>query len=181
MKKLTIAAAIVCVAALSQAASIGWGSSAETFLVDSAGNMATTDLGYNYVLVCLGATEDYANAKIRGSAGEFTYDTEYGEWNFISGGYDLVKGTDVSGQWYAIMAEDKTTGDLAKLVYTSGDNAGNAIETYQLTWNGESYDTPAGFEVGFNGNFKVESVPEPTSGLLLLLGVAGLALRRRRA
>ena len=28
---------------------------------------------------------------------------------------------------------------------------------------------------------KIDSIPEPTSGLLLLLGVAGLALRRRRA
>ncbi|MCR5413849.1 MAG: PEP-CTERM sorting domain-containing protein, partial [Kiritimatiellae bacterium] len=31
------------------------------------------------------------------------------------------------------------------------------------------------------GNFKTAAVPEPTSGLLMLLGVAGLALRRRRA
>jgi hypothetical protein len=34
---------------------------------------------------------------------------------------------------------------------------------------------------GFKGAAVYQAVPEPTSGLLLLLGVAGLALRRRRA
>ena len=32
-----------------------------------------------------------------------------------------------------------------------------------------------------NAGWYTASVPEPTSGLLLLLGVAGMALRRRRA
>ena len=34
---------------------------------------------------------------------------------------------------------------------------------------------------GYNGAGWYTAVPEPTSGLLLLLGVAGIALRRRRA
>ena len=38
--------------------------------------------------------------------------------------------------------------------------------------------TPAAFNMGEKG---FTAVPEPTSGLLLLLGVAGLALKRKRA
>jgi len=34
---------------------------------------------------------------------------------------------------------------------------------------------------GSGGGFAPGAVPEPTSGLMLLLGVAALALRRRRA
>ncbi|MBQ6341074.1 MAG: PEP-CTERM sorting domain-containing protein [Kiritimatiellae bacterium] len=41
------------------------------------------------------------------------------------------------------------------------------------TWSG------AGFTYATGGNFT--AVPEPTSGLLLLLGMAGLALKRKRA
>ena len=41
------------------------------------------------------------------------------------------------------------------------------------------------FNFGYNESVSwsgaVASVPEPTSGLLILLGMAGLALRRRRA
>jgi len=35
-------------------------------------------------------------------------------------------------------------------------------------------------EVLASGTFRTDSVPEPTSGLLLLLGVAGLALKRKQ-
>jgi hypothetical protein len=39
-------------------------------------------------------------------------------------------------------------------------------------WMGSEYLTSGGYTV---------AVPEPTSGLLMLVGLAGLALRRRRA
>ena len=43
-------------------------------------------------------------------------------------------------------------------------------------------DTLTSGVAGEGGNWKLaQAVPEPTSGLLLLLGVAGLALKRRRA
>ena len=80
---------------------------------------------------------------------------------------------------------------------------GNGVDAYVVFSNGSDYyatavtgdivadDSFATFTV-FNAadidytlsakqSFSASSVPEPTSGLLMLIGVAGLALRRRRA
>ena len=45
----------------------------------------------------------------------------------------------------------------------------------QLAWGSQASITQAA------GGWTSTSVPEPTSGLLMLLGMAGLALRRKRA
>ena len=62
--------------------------------------------------------------------------------------------------------------------FTSTDAAGN---TYQSeTVSALAWAVGSG-SFSFEGNGTWSAVPEPTSGLLMLLGMAGLALRRKRA
>jgi len=55
--------------------------------------------------------------------------------------------------------------------------------TTTLTWDDVAGNSKSKLNVadGYQGAGVYTAVPEPTSGLLLLLGVAGMALRRRRA
>lgn len=68
-----------------------------------------------------------------------------------------------------------STGTLIGLseTFAYGDILANLYEYGGLQYIGEDGVTPKGISVGM--------IPEPTSGILLLLGLAGLALRRKRA
>jgi len=78
------------------------------------------------------------------------------------------------------------TGDLATYSFYSA--IGSVVgDTYTAAWTSyvRDYDSLAGvIQSGTMSSADVWNtavVPEPTSGLLLLLGVAGLALKRKRA
>ena len=87
-----------------------------------------------------------------------------------------------------------TATDLLKEPGEKGYAVGDVINTYTIILDGKgNYAVVEKDDLNFNASkivtasltdissAKWQSIPEPTSGLLMLLGVAGLALRRRRA
>ena len=78
--------------------------------------------------------------------------------------------------YYAVLVLNDA-GDMASYYAVDAINGTTGASsptdrTVNMTWSGSEYLTLGGYTV---------AVPEPTSGLLMLVGLAGLALRRRRA
>ena len=180
MKKLMIAAAIVCAAAMSHGAQWVWNTAPGANFVDDTGALKESG---TFVLMYLGNGQEADWSMASAANVKNTAALDYQNplpgiipaYNSVAGAYDLTVGTDQNGQWFAVMFKD---GDEYKqlLDATSGD----ALAAKQLSGFADASSTVADFTFA-SANYTVAAVPEPTSGLLLLLGVAGLAIRRRRA
>ena len=166
-----IAAAIVCAAAFAQAGSFMWGvenvsgyngDSSDGYQAWLIQNYTGTVTGDNLadVIATYGAADDWGGIEsgaTDGSSSSFGADTTVNAFVLV------VDSDDVSN------AEHFFTTDTL----TAISNGMAVFDPSNLSFDASATASTA--------SWTATAAPEPTSGLLLLLGVAGLALRRRRA
>ena len=193
MKKHKIAAAIVCAAAMSQAAAFSWQSSnTSTKGIIYGGDGTSTKAYATYGAVALymfdAATYSQATALADFADPKKSVDTSKAVANTTlnSASKITAKAFDYGSQdstydfyFVALLGDDKMYVSSLKEDMLNPTSGTTLIQYDDLGTTSK----PAALDAtgGFKGAAVYETVPEPTSGLLLLLGVAGLALRRRRA
>ena len=201
MKKLMIAAAIVCAAALSQAATIDWASDFVYVPADSTG-VKGEDFGdfnmYAFV-IDKNAYDTYAALSYAEASKQIWADFGTGsaiDAATLASNAGSTQRYTSDGAAYAMTTLTEDVTDASGLTYrafilTTGNPEDGEfyianIDVADVGGSGSymGVNSSAATVWGGTAGGSIDSwntVPEPTSGLLLLLGVAGLALKRKRA
>ena len=192
MKKLMIVASAVMMACAVNAANFVWGfTSGDTVAPDGSyfGEGSYADAtALLYLGTVTAGTEGWTGLD---SATLLASGTMNGAPFYNWGNHDadnLSNNTAVNdrgGQAYTLILVDGTgVTDLAsydgKYVSVTGTSAGMSIPGAGETVYYASFESDSAFGASDWADVPT-SVPEPTSGLLMLLGMAGLALRRKQA
>ena len=188
MKKLIVAMMTVAMAVVANAATANW--SASTIAFSPSGATASS---YSAFLIdnSLAGYTDYAAAFNAIMAGGTSATGVIASMNGLK---DNGSTLGVAGAGVAIVDNGYASGsanaiNLMMLVFdTTSDSLGDAKYYLGATKAKASFNNSMALTANFGNQASASwtatsssPVPEPTSGLLMLLGMAGLALKRKRA
>jgi len=186
MKKLIVAVALICAATLSQAAAVDWSASkvVDPWTTASAGKLTPAKGWVGYMI--LNSSLDSVVADLKKGSTKALLAAAVGPTKTASSGaFNL---SSASGS----VASGEQTFNLIVLNNADPTKAGYYFVSANVTQTVDpSLDTVVGFGSQQTASTATSSwtsmsggggdVPEPTSALLLVLGVAGLALKRKQA
>ena len=185
MKKLLVFAACAMLAAVTQAATVGWGLAGASNYANDAykffviGQNGATDIATITALLDAGSSVDsYAfgsgtvngsgSATVTASASGKTLDAGTYTGFFVV--FDSASPASGSANYAVVSGASTLTKTIGATTATVSFSSGNASSILNNADNWKSFGPSGG-----GGD-----IPEPTSGLLLLVGAGMLALRRKQ-
>ena len=194
MKKLMLTAAIVCATVMAQAATTKWAATTGDNIIYASGTTDTPLSSGTAYLFCSYTADTATKATIYSQddiLNEFKKGTDLSTLNYQK---DLTVGENGKIASTPFTSEDFATSKQTKFffalvkddeIYISSVATKTSNGTTQQTMSFNPTTTSQAPAMDIDDGYKSAgwygAVPEPTSGLLLLLGVAGLALKRKRA
>ena len=156
-----IIAAVVIAGVAANAASFTWGA-ANIYAPDGTSKLS----GVTAYIYCDALSSDALGSAVTSAAGGISAATS---------SFDVASA--VAGTSYDFYFVVTTTYNEKEYTYTSPIKSATAqdVGAASVAFGNQATASRA------DGAWTTAAVPEPTSGLLMLLGMAGLALRRRRA
>lgn len=177
MKKILSAIAVIITAGIVNAAAFDWAAYVEDY--DSEDAMAGL---VGRIFVSTGS--DYISSlSTKLAAGDYSVWTSDGMVEKTTGTNGKIVVSDYSGSYTAGTYDffavflDKASTETATSFYVTATKSAELVDGYDTVVN-------LGNQTLQSSNWKsisTSSTPEPTSGLLMVLGLAGLALKRKRA
>ena len=189
MKKLMIALAAVAVGIAANAASISWATT-KGYLYDGTGDSASKlTSGTAYLVLSTYAQSDLVSLFASNDGNAATTLTALQEKTQYLGTGEIGENARITGSGTTSATDSITAyfvvfnGDNMYISDTATSDYDGLAQAHDLTFGtsmtASSKALPS--DGAYSGAGWYTAVPEPTSGLLMLLGMAGLALRRRRA
>lgn len=191
MKKIMIAAAVVVATVCANAASVDWSLGKNSVYTQSGGAAKGVTLFFLNA-----SSTDYADVAAKIATGDITASSIASTSVYLGSGTTgttNAKAGSLSGTSTA-NGSSLTAGSNYNIVFVAFEKVGEQDYYYisnaqtASAWGDGTYTQDlASPATWMSGNYVASNwtataaVPEPTSGLLMLLGIAGLALRRRRA